>query len=352
MYNDFTTGMAIGAHLSGLNNTEIASLLSQQPSLSDLNRRTIGLWVNDFKANGSVKRGTSTGRKDKLSIGDKKYLKILAKRNKFDTIKQLIVQSNLDVCHQTFTKFLRENDLYSCRIKFKPYLTKLNIKQRKQWYDLYKNWGIVDWGKVVFSDESAFLLKRQSKTGRVIREKGKGFHPFNVKPRFKTLGKKVHVWGCFSKSGVGPLVFLEENVTAYTYVELLDEHVIEYFDELERRHKSQFTFQQDNAPAHTADSVTGNQNEGREAIGWFEENGIPLLHHPGNSPDLNPIENLWDILDNELRKMPQTDSVEEFKERIKSLWYAIPKSICVSLISSMPKRIYELKENKYYGINY
>ena len=37
---------------------------------------------------------------------------------------------------------------------------------------------------------------------------------------------------------------------------------------------------------------------------WHRENSIKRIDWPGNSPDLNPIENLWSILKSKLRKTP------------------------------------------------
>ena len=103
----------------------------------------------------------------------------------------------------------------------------------------------------------------------MIREKGTAFHPSNTKPRFKEVGEKVHFWGIISKKGVGPIVFLESNVTKYTYMQLLDDYVINYYDHLERWYKHDFVFQQDNASSHDAICITGRQYKHEEVVGWL-----------------------------------------------------------------------------------
>ncbi len=47
-----------------------------------------------------------------------------------------------------------------------------------------------------------------------------------------------------------------------------------------------FIFQQDLAPAHTAKSTKS----------WLNNHGVGVLDCPANSPDLDPIENLWGIV--------------------------------------------------------
>ena len=49
---------------------------------------------------------------------------------------------------------------------------------------------------------------------------------------------------------------------------------------------SDAVFQQDNAPVHTASVVTE----------WFEQYNIQVDEHPPYSPDLNPIEHAWVVL--------------------------------------------------------
>ncbi len=78
-----------------------------------------------------------------------------------------------------------------------------------------------------------------------------------------------------------------------------------------------FIFQQDLAPAHTAKS-------------WLNEHGVGELDWPANSPDLNPIENVWGIVKRQMRnKRPK--NTDELKATVKETWDSIPPQQCSAL---------------------
>ncbi len=89
-----------------------------------------------------------------------------------------------------------------------------------------------------------------------------------------------------------------------------------------------FIFQQDLAPAHTAKGTKS----------WFNDHGVTVLDWPANSPDLNPIENLWGIVKRKMRDT-RPNNADEQKATVKETWASIPPQQCHKLITSMPRRI-------------
>ena len=88
-------------------------------------------------------------------------------------------------------------------------------------------------------------------------------------------------------------------------------------------------FMQDGDPCHRANSVKA----------WLEENHMPLLPWCARSPDLNPIENIWAFIDRKLCKTRITN-LEQLKDVLHAEWLAIPREMCMTLVESIPKRVF------------
>ncbi len=120
-----------------------------------------------------------------------------------------------------------------------------------------------------------------------------------------------------SSAGVGPLCFLKTNVTAPVYQEILEHFMLPSADQLFK--DADFIFQQDLAPAHTAKSTKSRLND----------HGVGLLDCPANSPDLNPLENLWDIVKRKMRNKKPKNS-DELKASQRNLGFhttsAVPQT--------------------------
>lgn len=95
-----------------------------------------------------------------------------------------------------------------------------------------------------------------------------------------------------------------------------------------------WTFQQDNDPKHSS----------RLVAAWFQEQRVTTLQWPSQSPDLNPIENLWSELKRQLSKRISTNK-EHLWRNVQEIWSSIPVATCRNLISSMPRRMEALLAN-------
>lgn len=97
-----------------------------------------------------------------------------------------------------------------------------------------------------------------------------------------------------------------------------------------------YVFMQDNAPCHIAPST----------IEWLEQHNINFgIDWPPQSPDLNPIENLWDHIDRKVHSRTYRN-VEELWKAIQDAWTSIPRDLIENLVDSLPNRIDEVKNNR------
>ena len=70
-------------------------------------------------------------------------------------------------------------------------------------------------------------------------------------------------------------------------------------------------FQQDNDPKHTS----------KKAQDWLEKNSFEVLEWPSQSPDLNPIENIWRYLKSKLVSYDKEPvSIHELWLRVEAEW--------------------------------
>ena len=158
---------------------------------------------------------------------------------------------------------------------------------------------------------------------------------------------KVHVWGMMSHRTLSQLHVVPPKVV--NNGEYYRENILtkDCLDAIHRTAEtggvlkcslmtdtSRAIFMQDGTPPHTAQKT---QQWCRQHLPDFWERGV----WPGNSPDLNPIENLWTIVQQEVDKMTPASSVGELAEQLKKAWGRIKPDVLEKLVSRMPQRIHD-----------
>jgi len=143
------------------------------------------------------------------------------------------------------------------------------------------------------------------------------------------------VWGCMATNGVGNLAIIPTIMDKEVYQGILKDNLRISAKKLKLGRK--FIFQQDQDPKHTANSTKL----------WFTKNKIDVMEWPPQSPDLNPIEHLWRILEIQIRSRPQLPrNAHELKQALLEEWEKISPNDTAKLVNSMQKRCMAVIEAK------
>ena len=204
----------------------------------------------------------------------------------------------------TISRVLNENGIYSYSKKKKPKLTKIQKIKRKKFCEKYLFFTIEDWSEVLFTDESPFLLYSKNGNQKVWRTKGTELEENNIQTMIKH-GPKINIWASMSYEGVGSIHLINGIMDSIQYAKILDKYLRN--DGIQLCGES-FILMQDNDPKHNSRLVSN----------WLDDHLIPALDWPPNSPDLNPIENLFSFIKKELKKIEISNS-KDLWEKVQDL---------------------------------
>ena len=114
------------------------------------------------------------------------------------------------------------------------------------------------------------------------------------------------IWACIAKNGIGTIKTIDGHINSQAYVSILEECLW-------------------------------------PVIANFRNESIPVLDWPPQSPDLNPIENVWLYLKRRLAPItPTLKNRADLKKAVEEIWYNIPSDFIEDLYNFMPKRVLEV----------
>jgi len=327
--------LIIKKHKEGFGYRNISNVLNIPVS-------TIGAIVRKWKKCGSTHDLQRTGRPLKISPRSSKWIARKVQQNPFTTRGELqkdLEKAGTSVSKDTISRNLNSKGLHSRSPRKTPLLKKSHVNARLKFVEKYQDMSPMFWKNVLWSDETKIELFGHNTSTRVWRKVGEEYKSNNTIPTVKFGGGSIMVWGCFASDGVGEIEVIEGRMDGSKYREILERNVKKSASALSLG--SDFHFQQDNDPKHTAKATKR----------WFDDNGINLLTWPSMSPDLNPIENLWKELKLKVhRRNPQ--NLKELKVICEEEWIKITPLFCNRLVSAYGKRLEAVKQNKGYATKY
>lgn len=317
--------MVIGAHRFGHSVREISEKFQ-------IPRSTVSDVIVKWKRDGVIICQPRPSKPTKLTDRDRRSLKRVVKSNRKDSLEKLAEMfrssTSSDASDRTVRREIVQLGFHGRAAAHKPNITRGNATRRLQWCTERRHWTLEQWKSILWSDESRYQLWQSDGRVWVWRMPGERYLQDCVVPTVKFGGGGILVWSCFSWYGLGPLVSMHGNMTAEQYEAVLDNYALptlwQYFG------NGPYLFQQDNAPCHTAHVITT----------WFEAMDVEKLDWPAQSPDLNPLEHLWDELERRLRARPtRPRNRTELFAMLKEEWSRIPVETYRKLVESLPRRV-------------
>jgi len=327
---------------------DIVSLLKSGKSVKDVTKshKVSKSTVSKLRNESGITKKKKFGRKKLLSKRDEEFCKnkIVTGQMQHATDVKKALEKNfgINVSTNTVKRSLHRSGLKVGKKKKKPALSPKNRKMRLEFAKQHQQWTVEDWKRVVFSDETKINRFNSDGMNWCWFRDTKNLESRTVSQIQKFGGGSVLVWSCFSCEGIGFLCKIDGIMDSNLFLQILQGELkdsIKYF----KFREEECIFQQDNDPKHKSKLVQE----------WLKKQKFSVLDWPAQSPDLNPIENLWAILKRKLNQYSEPPKgIHQLWERIEETWNKIEIETCKKLIESMPNRMASVVKAKGGWINY
>jgi len=255
---------------------------------------------------------------------------------------------NLSVSVRTVERCIKEDIGLGRRIARKtPWLSSTQKQKRLEFAKQCVKWGDEELRRIIWTDEMPMQTSDNSGKVYVWRFLGEEYLEDCCCATVQQGFEKVKIWAAVRYGAKSKMVILPENkeggkTTAQTYLELVMDRELFDFWQSSMEECGYICVIEDGAPYHQG--VASKRREQLQEDGW---EGWGPRTWPANSPDLNPIENVWTILKRQVRA--RKDEIHSKKDLIRILleeWKKVPIEFVNNICDSMAGRIKRVLQAK------
>ena len=232
-------------------------------------------------------RKGKSGRKRKTSLREDIFVMRQSKldlgKTSFNLLRDLAL-TETEITASAVRKRLITGGRKIIRPAKKQLLTDTMKKKRYEWVKKHKTWTIDHWKNAMFTDKSHFFVG--SKHSQFVRKStGERLLAAHINQSVKNPKKKM-LWESFTWKSVWSVIPVEGMMNIDRYINVLTRKA---FPDLKKMFPNgKGIFQQDLAPCHSS-----KEEEKKKKHYSFCEKKAQVVEWPENSPDINPIANLW-----------------------------------------------------------